>query len=722
MKKVLLIGSIGNPNVGDEAILESNLELINNIYDGNVQFYIMTKNSAYTSLLFKDTSYKIVCCDFLHRLSVLNNYDRKKIENEIRNIIKYDGELKYNYYYSEINTIVKNVDCIHIIGGGYFSSRWKDIILEIWCIVKLAQKYQKQYILTGISVDLYDNFGRILFKEICKNAEFVDFRDKRQYQLYNSINANTIGTTDDTLGLNSADIHIKKGKYINVLFHEWNNKVLLEWKFGHVFLPVAIELLKNKTINYINVLSFSIGDISSIELYKNKIPEELLDKFKIVHCEELRPAIVKRIVGSAYFNIGTRFHQAFFSLSEGVPVYSIFHEKYYKEKIECAHRSFQSNSYCSLDEFSLPSFYEFIKTVADKKYQLKINKTIALNKYYRKIKFVKAFYKGNMEEKNMKKISVIIPVYNTALYLRKCLDSIFSQTIDDFEVICVNDGSVDNSLEILEEYKDKYRNVIIINQANKGVAKARNRALKIAKGKYVYFIDSDDWLYDNFVLEKLYNAAENNNVLIAGGGFYECNDKYIKSSWNDINSKYTFKKNGIINYEDYQFDYGWVRFIYNREFLIKNNLFIPERLFFEDPVFFVRVMSKAKQFYAINEPVYCYRTGHHGWELSEIKVLDLLKGVKEIVKLSNINDYMDLIGLEIYRLTHDYSRSITKYFASSKDIQLELKKIDFLIGGELIEFFIRSSLNEINTVYNSYNWKVGKFILYIPKKLVSFFR
>lgn len=94
----------------------------------------------------------------------------------------------------------------------------------------------------------------------------------------------------------------------------------------------------------------------------------------------------------------------------------------------------------------------------------------------------------------MIEISVIIPIFNAEKTLKRCLDSILNQTFKNFEIICVNDGSQDKSIDILKEYKEKDNRIIIIQQENKGVSSARNAGIKIAKGKYITFIDSDDWI------------------------------------------------------------------------------------------------------------------------------------------------------------------------------------------------------------------------------------
>ena len=106
-------------------------------------------------------------------------------------------------------------------------------------------------------------------------------------------------------------------------------------------------------------------------------------------------------------------------------------------------------------------------------------------------------------------ISVIIPVYNTEKYLQQSLDSIFAQTMENFEIICVNDGSTDNSLEILKKNQNKISK--IINKKNGGLSSARNEGLTQASGKYIYFFDSDDLLEPN-TLNELYKTAKEDDL------------------------------------------------------------------------------------------------------------------------------------------------------------------------------------------------------------------
>ena len=112
---------------------------------------------------------------------------------------------------------------------------------------------------------------------------------------------------------------------------------------------------------------------------------------------------------------------------------------------------------------------------------------------------------------NIPRISIVVPVYNAEKYLRHCLDSLINQTMQDIEIICVNDGSKDNSLAILEDYVKRDKRIVLLNQSNRGVSVARNNALKHVRGEYYMFVDSDDWIDDN-ACEVAYNCAIKENA------------------------------------------------------------------------------------------------------------------------------------------------------------------------------------------------------------------
>lgn len=116
-------------------------------------------------------------------------------------------------------------------------------------------------------------------------------------------------------------------------------------------------------------------------------------------------------------------------------------------------------------------------------------------------------------------VSIIVPVYNAELYLRECLESIRNQTLRNIEIICVNDGSTDNSLEIIKKYALEDRRIKVINKKNEGVVSARKAGIQMAKGKYIGYVDSDDWIELN-MYELLYNKAEEFQVDMVSAGYY----------------------------------------------------------------------------------------------------------------------------------------------------------------------------------------------------------
>ena len=137
----------------------------------------------------------------------------------------------------------------------------------------------------------------------------------------------------------------------------------------------------------------------------------------------------------------------------------------------------------------------------------------------------------------MIKVSLIVPVYNTDKYLKKCLDSLLNQTLKDIEIIIINDGSKDNSDNIINSYHDK--RIKYFKQENKGIGKTRNLGIKKSQGEYLAFVDSDDYL-DSHFCEYLYVKCHNNDCDIAICDYYEEKDNLKRinfKSFNDTNLK-----------------------------------------------------------------------------------------------------------------------------------------------------------------------------------------
>lgn len=234
---------------------------------------------------------------------------------------------------------------------------------------------------------------------------------------------------------------------------------------------------------------------------------------------------------------------------------------------------------------------------------------------------------------NSPKISIIMPVYNVEKYISECMDSVLNQTLKEIEVLCVDDGSTDSSPAIMQMYAEKDSRVRVFSQQNRGAGIARNTGLNFAKGRYIAFMDPDDIYPSLDCLEKLYTAADNNNALICGGSVeFLKNDKVEPGVLRG--EKYYFSKEGWVTYSDFQQDYYYQRFLFDREMLKKNNLSFPYYKRYQDPPFFVKAMATAQQFYAIPDFVYTYRVGFSNIKWTAEKIYDRMEGVIEELQIS----------------------------------------------------------------------------------------
>lgn len=283
------------------------------------------------------------------------------------------------------------------------------------------------------------------------------------------------------------------------------------------------------------------------------------------------------------------------------------------------------------------------------------------------------------------KISVIIPVYNAEKYLAECLNSILSQTLKEIEIICIDDGSNDSSLNILDDFANKDERIIIRTQENQGSGIARNYAMELAVGEFIAFMDADDWYPEPDILETLYNKAVENKVKICGGSFSNSKNGVITTKFTGEYKKYTFKQDELINFSDYQFDYGYHRFIYNRQLLKDNNINFPAYKRFQDPVFFLKAMVLAQQFFAISKIVYCYRKDDNKVKWNSEKINDLLKGIRDNLIISKTNNLPHLHKISIDHLNNEFCNPICDFANSSnKEIFDLLFEITYAIDKNML--------------------------------------
>ncbi len=296
----------------------------------------------------------------------------------------------------------------------------------------------------------------------------------------------------------------------------------------------------------------------------------------------------------------------------------------------------------------------------------------------------------------MPKVSVIIPVYNTEKYIRKCLDSVCNQTLSDIEIICVNDCSPDNSLEILKEYAQKDNRIKIIDfKENKGAAVARNKGIDEATGEFVGFVDSDDFIDLDFY-EKLYVKAVKGGAEVVKGSDMKILHQDGHAEIDLQNEK--IKKNKI------NFWCQYTTAIYKREFILKNDIKFPMGLLVgEDPVFAIKTAFLCNKIDIINDAQYYYARRENSLN-------------SEYWNIDKVDSYIEYIN-------------IVTSFALNQDLSDNDYRIFF--GWVLNDIFCTRNAkgkydseyyNKLNQLYNDVRSKIFKFpikLLYDAKIFVK---
>lgn len=236
----------------------------------------------------------------------------------------------------------------------------------------------------------------------------------------------------------------------------------------------------------------------------------------------------------------------------------------------------------------------------------------------------------------MKHLSIIIPVYNVAPYVKACLESIYKQGLEEeeFEVILINDGSTDNSLQIITEIEKIHTNITIFTQRNQGLSISRNQGIARATGEFILFVDSDDLLVPGTLSYLLQYARMYDTDMIQGKFIKLNNDEIEKhdipvTGVDNVANTDSLLKNGERAFaEDYHLyeSYVW-KYLFKREFIIKNKLSFPEHKYFEDIPFTVTGILNAKRFLSLPILFYIYRQR----ENSIMSTID-------ITKLYSMND------------------------------------------------------------------------------------
>ncbi len=323
-------------------------------------------------------------------------------------------------------------------------------------------------------------------------------------------------------------------------------------------------------------------------------------------------------------------------------------------------------------------------------------------------------------------ISVILPVYNVSEYISKCLDSIISQSYGNLEIICVNDASSDNSLEIIEEYRQKDKRIRIIkNEINVGAGESRNIGLKAANGEYVHFVDPDDWLEADLYSElskKLQEFSQPDILYFKYNTFDN-----ISKEFNTVEFKNETILNRILNpvKNPEAFDnwdrYAWIK-LHKRQFLLDNNIFYTHDKALEE------MIPAAIAYVNCKTLVYTDITGiNYRIKRNNSLVTQAHKSFKGIVKsfennkelYENLPDNIKykLLGFDYYQIRHN----VEKAFIENEISTLELIKLILKVNTIDAKKYIYNDLapNEYELLINLRKVLMKKYCPNLWKKLIN---
>lgn len=286
------------------------------------------------------------------------------------------------------------------------------------------------------------------------------------------------------------------------------------------------------------------------------------------------------------------------------------------------------------------------------------------------------------------KVSVIIAAYNAEKYLVETLQSVVNQTLDDYEIITINDGSKDGTLDILKEYEKEYPNFTVISKENGGVSAARNDGLNVAQGKYVYFYDADDIL-ELEALEKMYEAAENNKAELVIAG-YDMFDQYKTTEVKELNSLLELEK--IDKYDtDILKTFSLTNKLFRRDIIEKYNLRLPPISYSEDGVFSMNYVYHVTKITGLEMVVTHYR-----------RMIGDTNAATQNISDSKVEDYIEAHRLILQAARDSILRDFPKY-KSINQVRAEDKELT-----EYLNRIIYKELNILIKQFYSKFWSLKK--------------
>ena len=306
------------------------------------------------------------------------------------------------------------------------------------------------------------------------------------------------------------------------------------------------------------------------------------------------------------------------------------------------------------------------------------------------------------------KLSIIIPVYGVEQYVEKCLHSVFNQDLppSDFEIIVVNDGTKDNSWNIVKKVTDNYSNVCLVEQTNQGLSSARNHGLDLARGEYVWFIDSDDWIETNCLSEILY-AAEGNDVLALSTMFKEGDWKGIKSY--GVSSNTTDK----LSYMNQDYPTPAQFYVCRKSFLVENNFRFVKGIKHEDCLFTPLILAKCTTFSVLTKPVYHFLKRAD----SITTIYDNKRGYDYCYIINQLYNYRDTISNNL--ILDRYDAGIARIIKEHLRLATKLDKRTQI---DINSFYVKHKYILGCLLKSKYNSQILYFLYkYTPFNLVSIY-
>ncbi|VXC03672.1 glycosyltransferase [Maribacter litoralis] len=321
--------------------------------------------------------------------------------------------------------------------------------------------------------------------------------------------------------------------------------------------------------------------------------------------------------------------------------------------------------------------------------------------------------------KNTSLLSVIVPVYNVQDYLSRCIESILTQTYTNFELILIDDGSKDSSLEICNNYKFKDDRIVVLKQSNAGSSVARNTGLSYAKGEYIGYVDSDDWILPN-MFEKMIDASTTYNLQVVECGLYKSNE-VIPSNQTETNVKIENQEQALKRIIKADSFAVWRR-IYHAS-VIKGMNFIPGKIH-QDVFYTLDVLNKSNKIGVINKNYYIYNVENESiirsaYNLKKLDAIDAVYYVKKIcsnygLELQKIGDVYVMKGLINHYISLFHHSHLDLNFQHRKKLKFEIKQhYQFIKKVKSIER--TRSLIVIKSTFGLYKW-----LLIANKKRIMF--